>query len=271
MPRTPYRSVLSAAQKRLTSAIDQIRASIPHAGETGDLIERLFRSQLEEVLPEKIGVSNGFVVDSSGEVSRQMDIILYDRLNTPRIFTSDGAQMFPVETTYACGEVKTEMDSSKLRDSFNKCLSYKNLCRKAYITPSDPVLTTSYRLFGQEYDYWQSIFFCIAARSVSAKSLLPVYNDIVTKQQLKVNERIDTVVSLSATNDENILLNASGVQGGAKPRDGSIDFLPSAENRKYYYPASEPWSLFVILLLRYMTQAPTVPINMIPYGGNEPY
>ncbi len=89
----------------------------------GNLVERVFRNQLLEVLPEKVGVSNGFVVDSQGSVSRQMDIILYDRPNTPRIFTSDGAQMFPVEATYACGEIKTDMNSTQLDDAFEKCLS----------------------------------------------------------------------------------------------------------------------------------------------------
>ena len=39
-------------------------------GETEMLVKREFRSQLEEVLPEKIGVSRGFVVDSAGGVSR---------------------------------------------------------------------------------------------------------------------------------------------------------------------------------------------------------
>ena len=122
MPLTLYRTVLSTAQHKMSTAIAQIRNSIPHTGEIGDLVERVFRNQSLDVLPDKVGVSNGFVVDSTGEVSRQMDIILYDRANTPRIFTSAGAQMFPVESTYACGEIKTDMDSTQLHDSFNKCL-----------------------------------------------------------------------------------------------------------------------------------------------------
>ena len=68
-------------------------------------------------------MSNGFVVDSTGEVSRQMDLILYDRLNTPRIFTSDGAQMFPVEATYACGEIKAKLNSSKFHLKFCNLVS----------------------------------------------------------------------------------------------------------------------------------------------------
>ena len=47
----------------------QVRSAIPHSGEAGSLIEGQFRSQLTDVLPEKIGVSHGFVVDSDGRVS----------------------------------------------------------------------------------------------------------------------------------------------------------------------------------------------------------
>lgn len=171
---TPYRRALSSAQNKLTAAIDQIRLSIPHSAEIGTLIEQQFRSQLEEILPEKIGVSHGFVVDSSGGVSKQMDIILYDRLNTPRIFASDGAQMFPVEATYACGEIKTKLNSKELTDSFEKCLSYKSLCRKAYIKRISPI-TTTHNLFGCEYDHWQSIFFCLAVESINANRLQNTY------------------------------------------------------------------------------------------------
>ena len=267
---TPYRRVLSSAQNKLTAAIDQIRLSIPHSAEIGTLIEQQFRSQLEEILPEKIGVSHGFVVDSSGGVSRQMDIILYDRLNTPRIFASDGAQMFPVEATYACGEIKTSLDSDKLKNSFEKCSSYKNLCRKAYIKKTSPIKTTN-TLFGRENDHWQSIFFCIAVESINAGHLLNTYNHIVSTDNLPVDKRIDTVMSLSATDDKNFLLNVSGEIKDGIPQDKSVGFLPEPGSKLCTYRAKEPWSLFVMLLLRYMTQASTKPVNILDYGGNSPY
>lgn len=268
MPSTPYRTVLSTAQHKMTTAIAQIRDSIPHAGETGDLVERVLRSQLQEVLPEKVGVSSGFVVDSEGKVSRQMDIILYDRQNTPRIFTSEGAQMFPVEATYACGEIKTNLNSAEFRDSFDKCLSYKRLTRRAYYSQPKSLV---HRLFGRQYDHWQSIFFCIAAHSTRVSQFIPVYRSVVEERALEVHERIDTVVALDATDNENILLNGSVELETGLPRDGSIDFLPCAGSQICAYPAKESWALFIMLLLRYMTQAPMVAVDMLPYGGSEPY
>ena len=271
MPSTPYRSVLSTAQYNMSTAIAQIRNSIPHTGETGDLVERVFRTQLIEVLPEKVGVSNGFVVDSKGDVSRQMDIILYDRQNTPRIFTSAGAQMFPVETTYACGEIKTDMDSAQLADSFQKCQSYKRLSRNSYFSQSNPLLRRVHTLFGREYEHWQSIFFCVAARSISASSLVPTFKRIVEEGSLQIQERIDTFVALDATDNQNMLLNGVVDPKDGIPRDASINFLPYPGSSICTYRAKEPWSLFVMLLLNYMTQVPTERVNMLLYGGSEPY
>ncbi|MDE0004805.1 MAG: hypothetical protein OXQ29_19110 [Rhodospirillaceae bacterium] len=254
----------------MTAAITQIRGAIPHAGEIGDLVERVFRSQLQELLPERIGVSNGFVVDSKENVSRQMDLILFDRHNTPRIFSSAGAQMFPVECTYACGEIKTDMNSSQLADSFEKCLSYKKLCRSAYHEFNSP-LKYSHTLFGRHYDHWQSIFFCIAASSTGTDTLASTFQNLVQDQHLPVQKRIDTIVTLEPSNKHNVLLNASVDERTGIPHDSSIDLLPSEHTKVCSYRAREPWSLFVMLLLRYMTQAPTLSVNMLPYGGNDPY
>ncbi len=271
MPPTLYRNVLSTAQHKMSATIDQIRQSVPHAGEIGDLVERYFRNQLLEVLPEKVGVSNGFVVDSQGSVSRQMDIILYDRLSTPRIFASNGSQLFPVESTYACGEIKTDMDSTKLVDCFEKCLSYKRLVRAAYYPQPRKFIQKSYNLFGREFDHWQSIFFCIAANSVSSNSLMATSIEIVRERSLQVHERIDTLVALDATDNRNMLLNGMLESDGGEPLDESVNFLPYPGSSICTYRANEPWSLFVLLLLNYMVQVPTEPINMTLYSGNDPF
>jgi len=269
MTTSPYRYVLSTAQEKLNASIEQIRRTIPHSGEMGMLIEQQFRSQLGQILPEKVGISHGFVVDSSGSVSKQLDIILYDRLNTPLIFSSDGTQMFPVEATYACGEIKTNLNSAELDNCFDKCSSYKNLRRKAYFERQSPIKTT-HNLFGRSYDHWQSIFFCIAYRSIKAESLLNTYNEIVRSKNLQVSKRVDTIIALSAIDKRNMLINISGELVNGVPAPRSIDLLPSSGSKLYSYPAKEPWSLF-IMLLRYMNQVPMEPINMLCYSGEEPF
>ncbi len=267
MDKKPYRNVLSAAQASLKAGIEQIRSSIPHAGETGTLIEKLIRSELQKVLPEKVAVADGFVVDADGRASKQMDIILYDKLNTPRIFSSDGAQMFPVETTYAAGEIKTKLDSNTLRDTFEKCSSYKSLIRKAYFEQDNPIQPV-FSLFGKPDKNWQSIFFCIAVESMNVESLRDRSVEIVKERDLTYNNRVDTICSL----DGNFLLNTTKPPIGGIPQGGSIDLLPNKNcNVIALYPAKEPWALFVSLLLMYMVQAPQVTVNMLPYDNGQPF
>ena len=266
MNKKPYRNVLSTSQASLKAGIEQIRSSIPHAGEIGTLIERLIRSELQKVLPEKVAVADGFVVDADGRASKQMDIILYDKLNTPRIFSSDGAQMFPVETTYAAGEIKTKLDSNTLRDTFEKCSSYKSLIRKAYFEQDNPIQPI-FSLFGKPHKNWQSIFFCIAVESINVESLRDKSIEIVKEKNLTYNNRVDTLCSL----DGNFLLNLIKPPNAGVPQDQSIDLLPDGSNKFGAYSAREPLALFIFLLMKYMAQAPQLIVNMLPYDDGQPF
>ena len=266
MNKTPYRNVLSTAQVSLNAGINQIRSSIPHAAETGRLIEQLIRSELKKVLPEKIAVAEGFVVDASGHASKQMDIILYDKLNTPRIFSSDGAQMFPVEATYAAGEIKTKIDGSTLRNTFEKCLSYKSLIRKAYFKRQSPIQQT-FHLFGKEQENWQSIFFCIAVESVSEDTLSSQYKKICEDMALSYDKRIDSAIAL----DGKCILSSKTPPINGIPQDRSIDLIPNQGNHFVVYPSEEPWALFIQLLMVYMVQAPQVIVRMLDYDSGEPF
>lgn len=261
MPNERYQEMLLLSQKKLEVSAEQIRNLIPTSGEIGTLIEEMFRSYLAEVLPEKIGVSHGFVMDSNGGESDQMDIILYDKMNTPRIFTSAAAHIFPVEATYACGEVKTRLNTKELRDSLKKCLSYKNLCRKAYFDRSGSDVKHTHRLFGENKEHWESIFFLISVKSMKGRNLKEKYQHIIEKDNLDVGKRIDTMFSLNCPDGHNIITNISG----------AFDFLPSKNSRLCSILVEKSWGLFITLLLRYMVHAQTEPINMLAYGGESVY
>ena len=257
MPNKRYQELQLSSQKKLETSAEQIRSLIPTSSEIGTLIEDMFRSYLVEVLPEKIGVSNGFVMDSEGGESQQMDIILYDKMNTPRIFTSAAAQVFPVEATYACGEVKTKLNAKELKDSFEKCLSYKNLRRKAHFPGGRKIIVHTNKLFGKDKEHWESIFFCISVESISSGRLIQKYKDIVEKENLDFETRIDTIFSLESTDNKNIITNYNG----------AYDFLPCNYSQLHAIYVERSWAFFINLLLRYMVHAQAEPINMLEYGG----
>lgn len=233
-------------------------------------IEKKIREALAQVLPEKIGVSHGIVIDSDDNLSNQMDIVLYDKMNT-KIYNDDHGQTFPVESTYACGEVKTTLDSRELNDVFKKCLSYKNLHRKAYYpTKGDPRYTV--KLFGEESEHWKSTFFCITYESTDLEKLCKECCLIIGHEGLPLDKRVDTIVALNNPDDHcNIMLNAKIDPESCELADDSVNFLPYPGSSLCIYPAKHSWALFITLLLQYMVQAPPQIINLLEYNKDEPF
>lgn len=107
------------------------------------------RLQLARLLPEGIGVGCGIVIDSYGGVSRQQDIIVYEKLSP--VFTHNEtpeASYFPVEGVIAAGEVKSTLGKAELADAFAKSKSVKVLRRRAIATEDIPGRkTVSFRHF----------------------------------------------------------------------------------------------------------------------------
>lgn len=54
-----------------------------HRGETGGRREDDLREFLRSFLPERLGIGSGEIAASDGSVSPQMDLIVYDALETP--------------------------------------------------------------------------------------------------------------------------------------------------------------------------------------------
>jgi hypothetical protein len=102
----------------LLSVAAQMRAAlreslIPHAGELGTGREEVLRQFLRKHLPQRFGVSTGFVFDSAGNVSRQVDVIIYDALFTPRFEAVGGKNFHPCESVVCVGEVKSVLTSKR--------------------------------------------------------------------------------------------------------------------------------------------------------------
>ena len=271
----PYIDALRGVQDHLIVSIRTVRQMMRHSGELENRVEVLIRDALSSLLPSKIGVSKGFVVDSTGTMSDQMDIILYDRLNTPQIPLPEGAypkgsRVFPVEGTYACGEIKTVLDSAKLDQCIAKYDSYKALTHQAYlVTVSNPVVT-GYRLFGESTPHWQSLFFCLAVESVDMHILRDRLHQDVNRRQLPPNMWIDGVFTLDTTGDKKnsvIYAKMIGYSSGDMVLASdieSVSLLAEPGHTIVSYRAHDPLALFIVQIMRYL-QASLEPINIVVY------
>lgn len=74
---------------------------------SGDEVEDLIREKISLFLPERYLVKQGHIVNSEGKVSNQLDIIIFDRLSTPKFFEAQNNSVFyPIESVLAIGEIK---------------------------------------------------------------------------------------------------------------------------------------------------------------------
>ena len=91
---------------------------------SGDEVEDLIREKISLFLPERYLVKQGHIVNSEGRVSNQFDIIIFDRLSTPKFFESKNQTVFyPIKSVLAVGEIKKSLRKNDLVD-FGKKIKY---------------------------------------------------------------------------------------------------------------------------------------------------
>lgn len=108
---------------------DCISKNIPHLAQRGEGREEILIKLLEEYLPGRFGVDSGFIFDVHGNVSKQTDLIIYDKFIAPRFKIAGQKYAYPCESVVAAGEVKTFLGAEELRDSVEKMVCVRKLDR----------------------------------------------------------------------------------------------------------------------------------------------
>jgi hypothetical protein len=89
---------------------------VQHAGDKGENREEILRRFLEERLPRRFGIAKGEILDPNGVHSRSADLIIYDALNCPVLFTGKTA-VLPIEGVYGIIEVKSRLSKQEFLDA----------------------------------------------------------------------------------------------------------------------------------------------------------
>lgn len=121
-------------EAKLSADFNLLRNLVKHPGERGALVEQGFLEILSSHIPEGFGVTSGFVVDSLGNSSRQIDIIVYNKSVTPFVFRG-AISVIPIECVIMALEIKSHINSEAIKDAAKKGTSIKQLSRNAFTTP----------------------------------------------------------------------------------------------------------------------------------------
>lgn len=86
-----------------------------HGTETGTLREDIWLQLFEQIIPKKFYIEHSiFIIDSNGNISREIDLAIVDQNYTPYIFQYGRLKFIPIEAVAAVVECKSKSSSSIL-------------------------------------------------------------------------------------------------------------------------------------------------------------
>ena len=122
-------------QTQMESTLDLGRSSISHPGEMGEAAEESWRSWLRKYLPRRYCVDKAFVIDSEGNRSDQIDIVIYDGQYSYFVFKHEQVIYIPAESVYAVIEVKQNLNKAHIDYAGEKAASVRQLIRTSVEIP----------------------------------------------------------------------------------------------------------------------------------------
>lgn len=115
-------------QERLVANLKS-SVRIIHDGDRGEVNEQYFIEFLRAYLPNRYTVEKAMVLDSLGNVSDSIDVVVFDRQYTPTLLDNDKHRYVPAEAVYAVFECKPTIDKGYLEYAGDKAESVRKLHR----------------------------------------------------------------------------------------------------------------------------------------------
>lgn len=245
--------VFNEVAERMRSDLRRARGALTHPGQKGASAEETFRTFLREYLPSSLEVSSGILIDAAGNVSRQLDVIVFDAAKTPVLYRSGEDRAVPIECAYAVIEVKSKLNAQELERAFWNMRSVRSLKKTAYYKETGAVILHSVTLYGQEWEIWPTNFFVFAFNSTDPGKLMDRLEAMHQQHSLPEWERIDCVCVL----DKGVMLNQDG--------SGMYNALPTPGSKLVFSHTNRPLLFFYTLVSQYFNQTTMPNFNFLPY------
>ncbi|MBI3601919.1 MAG: hypothetical protein HY209_03395 [Candidatus Omnitrophica bacterium] len=127
--RINIRDIFLGLQQQMRSKLTLNRKILTHPVAKGDASELEWIDMLSLYLPSRYCADRAFVIDCEGNLSDQIDIVIYDRHYSPFILRQNGLNYIPAESVYAVIEVKPTLNASNIGYAARKAESVRRLKR----------------------------------------------------------------------------------------------------------------------------------------------
>lgn len=127
--------ILDGLQARLEGGLRGNRTAVTHPGARGEASEDDWLRVLNDHLPRRYQADRAFVIDSRGECSDQIDIVIYDRQYSPFLYNQLNQRYVPAESVYGVLEVKQDLSRDHVLYAGEKAASVRRLHRTSAEIP----------------------------------------------------------------------------------------------------------------------------------------
>jgi len=127
--------LLAGLHDDIQQRLERARKSFGHPGTKGDASEGVWLELLQEYLPKRYQAHKAHVVDSKGEFSDQLDVVVFDRQYSPFIFKFGDQIVVPAESVYAVFEAKQAINAAQVEYAQKKVASVRRLHRTSLPIP----------------------------------------------------------------------------------------------------------------------------------------
>jgi hypothetical protein len=127
--------ILNGLQARLEGDLRGNRAAVTHPGARGEASEDDWLRVFKDHLPHRYQADRAFVIDSHGDCSHQIDIVIYDRQYSPFLYNQANQRYIPAESVYGVLEVKQDLTRDHVLYAGQKAASVRRLHRTSAPIP----------------------------------------------------------------------------------------------------------------------------------------
>lgn len=116
-------------QQEMLHKLQAGATSFVHSGSKGDNTEANWIEWFRAYLPKRYKVDKAIIIDSAGNQSQQIDLVIYDAQYSYLVFSQGNSKLIPAESVYAIFEVKQDLNKAHIEYAGEKAKSVRILQR----------------------------------------------------------------------------------------------------------------------------------------------
>ena len=192
--------------------VKQLHFDACHPTAIGGFREDIWRSMFEQIVPKKFKIEQSvFIIDSHGQVSKEVDLAIFDETYTPYIFRYGRLKFLPIEAVAVVVECKSSGQNQDRLKEWAQSIEDLKTSRKSFARMFSNIVAGEKGIAGTQSSTRPLRIFCCLNKSVIDRRLLseaPLFDFVV--RALADKERLEIEMNPKSLQHWYIALNHAG-------------------------------------------------------------